>query len=408
MRPVRPRPEQPSAARLRPARLRLSDLALLGSAGLRSRPLRVFLSALGIAIGVAAMTAIVGISVSSKAEANRRLDRLGTNLLRVSPGQTLTGQMSKLPKESTGMVARIGPVESVTATGIVDAHVYRNDHIPVGRTGSISVVAADATLPATIGASVGAGAWLNAATAHYPGVVLGATAARRLDVHTPGIRLWLGDTWFALVGVLDPVPLAPEIDSSALVGWDAAQRYLRFDGHPSTIYLRAVERQLPAVRAVLAATANPGKQGEVQISRPSDAIAARAAVNSTMTQLLLGLGAVALLVGGVGIGNTMIISVMERRSEIGLRRALGATKRQIRGQFVTEALLLSSLGGAGGTVLGTGVTASYAVVQGWPTVVPLWAAAAGLAVTLAIGALAGLYPAVSASRLPPTEALTTP
>jgi putative ABC transport system permease protein len=396
------------AARPRAARLRPSDLLRLGGTGLRSRPLRVFLSALGIAIGVAAMTAIVGISVSSKAEVNRKLDRLGTNLLRVSPGQTLQGEKSPLPRESTGMISRIAPVQAVTATGEVNAHVYRNDHIPVGRTGSIAVLAADDRLLATVGARVGAGSWFNAATAHYPAVVLGSQAAARLDVHTPGIRLWLGNAWFSLVGVLDPVPLAPEIDGAALVGWDSANSYLGFDGRPTTIYLRAVESQLTPVRAVLAATANPQRPGEVQISRPSDAIAARETTNATLTRLLLGLGAVALLVGGVGIGNTMVISVLERRSEIGLRRALGATRGQIRGQFVTESLLLSTLGGAGGTVVGTVITAGYAIAQGWPTVVPVWATIAGFAVTILIGVIAGLYPAVSASRLAPTQALSAP
>ncbi|GII24859.1 ABC transporter permease [Planosporangium mesophilum] len=394
------------SGQLRAARLSPADVVRLGGAGLRSRPLRVFLSALGIAIGVAAMTAIIGISVSSKAEVNRRLDRLGTNLLRVSPGQTLQGDKSQLPKESGAMLSRIAPVRSVTATGEVNAHVYRNDHIPSGRTGSIAVLAVDDRLLPTVGGNVHIGAWFNAATTHYPTVVLGAQAAARLDIHTPGVRLWLGGRWVALLGVLDPVPLTPELDGAALVGWDAAQTYLRFDGRPSTIYLRAVESRVAAVRNVLAATANPQRPGEVQISRPSDALAARTAANSTLTGLLLGLGAVALLVGGVGIGNTMVISVLERRSEIGLRRSLGATRGQIRGQFVTESLLLSTLGGAGGVVAGTAITAIYASTQRWPTVVPLWATLAGLSATVAIGVLAGLYPAVRASRLAPTEALS--
>lgn len=259
-------------------------------------------------------------------------------------------------------------------------------------------------LPA-IGGHVDRGRWLESATEDYPAVVLGSRAARRLDAYTPGMRLWLGGKWFSLVGVLDPVPLAPEIDSSALVGWRAAQTYLRFDGHPSNIYIRARNNQVTAVRDVLAATANPAGPNEVMVSRPSDALAAREATESALTGLLLGLGGVALLVGGVGVGNTMIISVLERRPEIGLRRALGATGGQIRGQFVTESLLLSVLGGLGGMVLGTVITAGYAYARGWPTEVPMWSAAAGIGVTLVIGGIAGLYPAVRAGRLAPTEAL---
>lgn len=394
--------------RLRPARLSPADLVRLGGVGLRTRPLRVFLAALGIAIGVAAMIAVVGISVSSKAEVNRRLDRLGTNLLRVSPGQDLQGEKTALPKESPAMVARIAPVREVAAVGEVRAAVYRNDRVPVGRTEGLAVLAAAPDLPAVLGATIHSGAWFNDATAAHPAVVLGSAAARRLDVHAPGTRLWLGNTWFALAGVLDPVPLAPEIDNAALVGWRAAESYLRFDGHPTVIYVRAVESQVAAVRAVLAATAKPQKPGEVQISRPSDALAAREAANSALTGLLLGLGGVALLVGGLGVGNTMVISVLERRPEIGLRRSLGATRGQIRGQFLTESLLLSALGGAGGAVLGTVITAGYATTRGWPTVVPVWVTLAGLGATLLIGAVAGLYPAVRASRISPVEALSAP
>jgi putative ABC transport system permease protein len=394
---------------LRPARLRPADFVRLGGTGLRTRPLRVFLSALGIAIGVAAMVSVVGISSSSRAEVDRRLDALGTNMLRVAPGQATDGTTTRLPEESVAMIRSIGPVRQVAATGEVKgAAVYRNEHIPVGRTGSVTVAAAGSELLPAVGGEVQTGRWLREATEEYPAVVLGAQAARRLDVWTPGTRLWLGGKWFSLVGVLEPVPLAPEIDGSALVGWEAARTYLGFDGHPSTVYVRARDDRVAAVRDVLAATANPEKPSGVLVSRPSDALAAREAAESTLTGLLLGLGSVALLVGGVGIGNTMVISVLERRPEIGLRRALGATSGQIRGQFVSEALLLSALGGLGGTVLGTAITAGFATVRGWPTQVPVWATAAGIAATLVIGALAGLYPAVRAGRLAPTQALSGP
>ncbi|QKW39692.1 ABC transporter permease [Actinomadura sp. NAK00032] len=392
--------------RLRAARLGPADVVRLGGTGLRTRPLRVFLSALGIAIGVAAMIAVVGISGSGQAEVDRRLDALGTNLLRVAPGESLAGEKAKLPYESVAMVGRIPPVRQVAATGATGAHVYRNDRIPIGRTGSLTVLAAGTELLPAVGGHVRRGRWLDAATARYPAVVLGATAARRLDVYTPGTRVWLGDGWFSLIGVLDPVPLAPELDGAALVGWQAARSRLHFDGHPSTVYVRAEDSQVTAVRAVLAATAYPARPDEVQISRPSDALAAREATESALTGLLLGLGGVALLVGGVGVGNTMVISVLERRSEIGLRRALGATSGQIRTQFVTESLLLSLIGGLAGTVLGTLITAGYALSRGWPTVVPAWASLAGIASTLVIGMIAGLYPAVRASRLAPREALS--
>jgi putative ABC transport system permease protein len=386
-----------------PARLRLSDLCRLGGYGLRSRPLRAVLSALGIAIGIAAMTAVVGISASSRADLDRELAKLGTNMLTVSPGNTIFGRPATLPDESIAMIKRIGPVQSVTATGVLSGtHVYRTDRIPAAQSGGISVLAARPDLLGTVGATIDHGVWLNAATGRYPVVVLGATAAETLG-NVPAV--YIGGRWWVVAGVLREVQLAPELDSAVLMGWPAATAYLGFDGHPTKIYTRSVESRVEAVRALLAPTADPEAPGDVQVSKPSDALVARRAANATFTALLLGLGAVALLVGGIGVANTMVISVLERRSEIGLRRSLGATKGQIRTQFVAESLLLSLIGGASGALLGYLVTGLYATEQGWPAVVPLWVLTGAVGATVLIGAIAGLYPAVRAARLAPAEAL---
>ncbi|MBV1852854.1 ABC transporter permease [Catellatospora tritici] len=398
-------------AALTPARLRPDDVVRVGGAGLRTRPLRAFLSALGIAIGIAAMLAVVGISSSSSAQLDRQLAALGTNLLTVTPGEKMGGGDATLPVEAVPMIARIGPVTSVAATGKVSgAKVYRSDRIPAAQSGGLTVLAARLNLLGTVAATLSGGTWLNAATERYPAVVLGASAARRLGIGAPGqdIQVYAGGRWFTVVGVLDPVALAPELDSAALIGWPAAQDRLGFDGHPTTVYTRTQDSAVHAVRAVLAATANPRAPYEVKVSRPSDALAAREASNRAFTGLLLGLGAVALLVGGVGVANTMVISVLERRAEIGLRRSLGATRGQIRLQFLAESLLLSALGGVGGVLVGVAVTAGYAATQSWPAVVPGWATVGGVGATVLIGAVAGLYPAVRAARLSPTEALATP
>ena len=397
--------------RLVPARMGARDVARVGAAGLRARPARVVLSALGIAIGIAAMVAVVGISTSSRADLDRQLDALGTNLLTVGPGQDLFGEDSHLPAEAPGMIAAIGPVESVAATGLVgDARVYRNDRVPAGESGGLAVTAAEPGLLDTVGATVASGAFLDGATSAYPAVVLGATAADALGVGAAGAdqQVWLGDHWFTVTGVLGPVPLAPELDTAALVGWPVAEELLGFDGFATTVYTRTHEDAVEDVQGVLAATANPEAPNEVEVSRPSDALAAEQAADTALDGLLLGLGAVALLVGGVGVANTMVISILERRAEIGLRRSLGATRGQVRLQFLAESLLLSGVGGLAGVVLGTVVTAGYAAARGWPAVVPPWALAGGLGATLAVGAVAGLYPAVRAARMPPTAALATP
>ncbi|MFC6080119.1 ABC transporter permease [Sphaerisporangium aureirubrum] len=390
------------------ARMAPRDVARAGAAGLRTRPGRVLLSALGIAIGIAAMVAVVGISSSSREQLNRQLAALGTNLLTVSPGRTIGGRDATLPAEAEAMISRIGPVTATSATGRVPGvRVYRSDRIPKVETNGLAVRAARLSLPRTVGASSRGGAWLNGATSRYPAAVLGADAAGRLGVGraSPRAEILVGGERFTVIGVLDPVALAPELDTAVLVGWEIAVDLFRFDGRATTVYTRSRDSQVEAVHAVLAATANPRAPGDVSVSRPSDALAARRAADATLNGLLLGLGAVALLVGGVGVANTMVISVLERRAEIGLRRSLGASRGQIRSQFLAESLLLSALGGVGGVLLGVAVTAGYAAYQAWPAVVPAWATAGGLGATVLIGALAGLYPALRAARLSPTEAL---
>jgi putative ABC transport system permease protein len=392
-----------------PPRLRLSDLARVASVGLRTRRVRAALSALGIAIGVAAIVAVLGLSSSSQAGLLAEIDKLGTNLLTVTNGQTLFGQTAELPLAARGMIARIGPVTQVQETGATSAAVYRSPLIPSVNTNALNVQAASLGLPETVGTKLAAGTYLNAATAREPVAVLGAAAAQRLGIDRiyPGERIWLGGQWFYLAGILTPALLAPEIDDSVLVGFAAAKRYLGFDGHPTTIYVRSVTSQVAAVQDVLAATANPEAPNEVEVSQPSSALTARAEAQSALNSLFLGLGAVSLLVGAVGVGNIMLIGVLERRSEIGLRRSLGATKRQIRAQFLSEAILLALIGGAVGVAAGAVSTAVYAATKHWTVVVPTTAWAGGLAAALVIGAAAGLLPAIRAARMSPTEALRT-
>jgi putative ABC transport system permease protein len=393
-----------SATVLIPARLTAGDLARVASVGLRTRRLRAALSALGIAIGVAAIVAVLGLSSSSQAGLLAEIDRLGTNLLTVTNGQSLSGGKAELPIRAPAMIGRIGPVEQVQYIGATTANAYRSPLIPTIQTSALSVDAASLGLPRAVGTTVYEGRYLNPATAQQPVAVLGAAAAQRLGIDRiyPGERVWVGGMWFYVTGILNPAVLAPEIDSAVLVGFPAAQRYLNFDGHPSTIYLRAQTSQVGAVHSVLAQTANPEAPSEVEVSQPSLALTARAEAKGAFNGLFLGLGAVALLVGAVGVANIMIISVLERRSEIGLRRALGATKGQVRTQFLTEAILLALAGGAVGVAAGALATTVYATTKHWAVVIPTEAWAGGIAAAIAIGAIAGLLPAIRAARLSPT------
>jgi putative ABC transport system permease protein len=398
-----------TAPPLVPSKLRLGDLARLASAGLRTRRTRAALSALGIAIGVAAIVAVLGLSASSQAGLLTEIDRLGTNLLDVTNGQTLLGQSTELPDAAAAMIRRIGAVTGVQYTGAVDGDIFRSPLVPSVDTNALSISAASLGLPRAAGTSVVQGSYLNAATATEPVCVLGAAAAQRLGIDRvfAGERIWLAGMWFYVAGILKPDALAPEIDSTVLIGFKAAESYLGFDGHPSEIYVRAQTNEVDAVDAVLAATANPETPSEVDVSRPSDALVARADAQGAFNDLFLGLAAVALIVGAVGVANIMIIGVLERRSEIGLRRALGASKGNIRTQFLTEAILLALLGGVVGVLAGVAATAIYASTKGWVVVIPPLAWAGGLAAALAIGAVAGLLPAIRAARMSPTDALRT-
>jgi putative ABC transport system permease protein len=389
--------------------LRAGDVALLGAEGLRGRPSRAILSAFGVALGVATLVAVLGISTSSRAQLVAEIDALGTNLLRVTPGQSYSGQAVTLPNTAPSMIGRIGPVLSAAAVGSVNASVYRNPRIPSVNTNAISVYTADINLLQTVEGSLARGRFLNRATAHFPAVVLGATTASVLGIDRAdgSVPVWLGGHEFAVVGILNPVALAPELDRSSLIGFQVADSLLRANSSPVEIYVRTDPASVAAVAAILPATADPAAPQDANIANPSDALVARADASAAFQSLFLALGGVALLVGGVGIANVMVIAVLERRGEIGLRRALGATRRQIALQFVAEAGLLALMGGTIGAVLGGFTTTTYSEARHWSTVVPGDALVGAIALALVVGVVAGLYPAMRATRLSPTEALRT-
>jgi putative ABC transport system permease protein len=398
-----------------PARLRAGDLARLAVVGLRTRKLRSSLSALGIAIGVAAIVAVLGLSSSSAAGLNAEIAALGTNLLTVQPGQSIGGGNDELPLAAPAMIARLPGVGQVQSTGATNAAVYRSPLIPTVDTNALTVDAATLGLPVTSGTSLARGEFLNAATAREPVCVLGAAAAQLLGIDQvfPGERIWVtgtgangnGGMWLYVAGILNPDVLASDVDSSVLVGFPFAQHYLSFDGHPDTIYLKVSDGGVNAVYKLLANQASPQDPSAVSVSQPSDALVAQADAKAAFSTLFLGLGAVALLVGAIGVANIMVIAVLERQSEIGLRRALGATRGHIRIQFLAEAIVLSLLGGVAGIITGAAATAIYAHDKGWAIVIPADAWVSGFTAAIVIGALAGLLPAVRAARQSPTEAL---
>ena len=386
-------------------RLSVVDLLALGSLGIRTRRLRAALSALGIALGIATVVVVTGIPASSQQALLDELTALGTNLLRAQPAQRQENPV-QLPESSVAMVQRIGPVTAAAAVANTHVRVRRNDLLDPGHSSDITVLAATPGLLEAVNGHVQSGEFLS--RPDFPAVVLGNVAAQRLGIANAQDQpaVFVGERWFTVTGVLGPMPLAPDIERSVLVGWESARADLGFDGHPTVVYVKAREESIEDVRAVLPATLYGEVPGLVQVSRPSDALAAKRATQNSYSALFLGLAGVALLVGGVGVANTMVISVLERRSEIGLRRALGATRGHIRAQFLTEAVLLSGLGGLAGTAMGAIGVAGYATLHAWPLVIPLPVLASGVLAAFVVGAAAGLYPSIRAARLTPTQALS--
>jgi putative ABC transport system permease protein len=390
------------------ARLPPHELLSIAFGGLRTRRLRASLSALGIAIGIGAMVAVVGISSSSQANLLATIDSLGTNLLTVAPGQTFLGANEVLPDTAVPMILHMPNVEIASAVyQVSNATVLRTPYVPAEQTGGIGVDAADPELVKAMSDHMASGHFLNASNQNFPTVVLGAQAASTLDIPSANghIQLYIGGTWFTVVGIMKPALLDSTLDSTVFIGLPVAERLFKVQPNPTEIYVRTNQNAVTQVAGLLAATADPQNADGVEVSRPSDVLEARAAAKGQFTTLLLGLGAVALLVGAIGIANIMVISVLERRGEIGLRRALGATRRHISVQFLAESALLAALGGIAGLALGAIATLVYAVARNQPWVVPLYALIAAPVAGFVIGAIAGLYPASKAARLSPTEAL---
>ncbi|MDA9845898.1 ABC transporter permease [Acidimicrobiia bacterium] len=388
-------------------RLKIKDLFFVALYGVRARRGRAALTSIGIGIGIAAIVAVTGISASGRADLLATLESLGTNLIKASPQAGFFGTQEKLPDGVVGMVERIGPVEEVTSTTQTDLIVRRSDFISEFEGGGISTIVTSPELLKVVGGNLIEGRFIQDGLSNIPVTVLGSVTASRLGINTleTPTKILIGNEWFGVVGILDELKIHPDLDRSVFIGYGVAKTLFDIDKEPTTIYVRANPTYIEDVVEVIAPSMNPENPDQVQVSRPSDALEAQEAADAAFTNLLLGLGSVALLVGGVAIANVMVMSVLERRMEIGVRRSIGATRKEIRYQFLLESIVLSGIGGLVGVVLGTGVTLGYTNYTDIVFSIPVSQVLGAILLALLIGAISGVYPAIKASKIQPAEAV---
>lgn len=388
-------------------RLKIKDLFIVALYGVKARRGRAALTSIGIGIGIAAIVAVTGISASGRADLLATLESLGTNLIKASPQAGFFGTQEKLPDGVVGMVERIGPVEEVTSTTQTDLIVRRSNFISEFEGGGISTIVTTPELLKVVGGDLLEGRFIQDGLSNIPVTVLGSVTASRLGINTltTPTKILIGSEWFGVIGILEELKIHPDLDRSVFIGYGVAKTLFDIDKEPTTIYVRANPSYIEDVVEVIAPTMNPENPDQVQVSRPSDALEAQEAADAAFTNLLLGLGSVALLVGGVAIANVMVMSVLERRMEIGVRRSIGATRKEIRYQFLLESVVLSGIGGLVGVVLGAAITLGYTNYTNIVFSIPVSQVLGAILLALLIGAISGVYPAIKASKIQPAEAV---
>lgn len=384
--------------------MRISEAGRRAAYDLRARTARTVMSCLGVAVGVAAVVAVLGVAQTSTESLLNQLYAL-QDVLTVS-GTSLAGGSGLLPRYTLATVGRLNPVESVSGTSQLTWTVRRSPLIPTGDTAGIGVMAVSGNLAQTTGSHLLFGRELGPNDL-LPVTVLGYQAARLLgiDRHEVPCRVWMDNRWVVVTGVLAPSPLPDVVDLSALVGYPFARAQGGTAAAFATVYVRVRPGTAGAVTNILPATIEPLSPIDVIVNQPSAAVAAQVAARSALDGLFLALVGVGMVVAGLGVANTLTIAVVERRPEIGLRRALGATRSDIGAQFLAEGVLLAAGGAVGGAMAGTLAVFGYAWYSGLVPVFPLVGIGLGSGAALIVGVIAGFYPAAKATRLPPSDVL---
>jgi putative ABC transport system permease protein len=386
------------------------DLLSVAWTGLTARRVRTLLIMVGPVVGVAAMVCAIGLTESAKGSLQAQLAKLGTNLIVAQAGGTFGSQNPTFPNNAVQRVRAISSVESAAATTNMSAVAA----LPIQGASAyyeafpVPVRAADLNLPSVLNVPVIDGRWLNKADEqlHVDSVVLGEGIAKQYGYLPGEVRtIELNGVNFGVVGVLGPVPLDPDLDNAVFVTQWAAQNVFQTNGQPNQLYVRADPGTTQQTANAIPTAISLGGSDQTSTQVPSDVLQAAAQANTTLQEVALFAGLLALTVGGLGIANVMSISVIQRSSEIGIRRAVGHNRAKIGMQFLLESLFVGILGGTMGAILGVIIVYVVSAFAHWTAVVnysqiPLW-----MALAVAVSAVAGLFPSIKAARLEPLETL---
>jgi putative ABC transport system permease protein len=387
------------------------DLVSVAIGGLLARKVRTLLLLMGPVIGVAAIVAAVGLTDSAKGDLKRKVAQLGTNLITATAASSFGSQKPKLPADAVKRAEQVDTVEKVSAVvQLTDITVSPYEKARKKyETTPIPVLAADTRLPYVLEVPMVSGRWISRADAQLASrsVVIGSGLANEIG-YLPGENrtIDLAGRQYGVIGILGKVELDPTLDNAAFIPFAAADDdFVKEDIKPTKLYVRSADGTEQATADTLRTAISLGGPDEVGTEIQAEALQLAAQSDKQLQLIVASMGLLAIIVGGIGIANVMSISVIQRSTEIGIRRALGHTRRTIAQQFLLEAMVVGFLGGILGVVVGALAILIGVWISGWVFVLQRWIPPAGIILAMVVSIVAGLYPARRAAKLEPLETL---